>query len=114
MPARRSSVTAHARVEHADRVPEEQHEPLLRIVDEALANVLRHSGASRVEIELHDEQGELRLSITDDGRGGARENAPGMGLVNMRARAGQLPGGRFEVGPHDHGGTSVSVCWRAS
>jgi signal transduction histidine kinase len=83
-------------------------------VDEALANVLRHSGASRVEIALRDEHGELRLSIADDGRGGARESGAGMGLVNMRTRAGQLPGGRFEVGSRADGGTEVSVCWRAS
>jgi signal transduction histidine kinase len=37
-----------------------------------------------------------------------------MGIVNMRTRAEQLPGGRFELGPRSDGGTSVSVSWRAA
>jgi signal transduction histidine kinase len=64
---------------------------VLRIVQEAFTNVLKHSGANRVVVEAHlDAQG-ARLSISDNGRGiGASGNGAsrgGRGLANMQQRA---------------------------
>ena len=42
---------------------------LVRVVDEALMNVRKHSGASRVDVCLDASQGALTLSVQDDGRG---------------------------------------------
>lgn len=70
---------------------------LLRLLQEALANALRHSQARRVEV-LIDARGpdELTLAVVDDGRGlppdGAGAPATGLGLGSMRARAERLRG----------------------
>jgi signal transduction histidine kinase len=84
-------------------------ESLLRIVDEALANVLRHAGATGLDIELRREADRVRLSIIDNGRGIAADHASGMGLSNMRERAEALPGGRFELDAPPGQGTRVAV-----
>ena len=77
-------------------MPAQHEEALLRIADEALANVLRHSGASSAQVRLRREADSAELAIVDNGRGAPDEAQPGMGLANMRERAASLPSGRFE------------------
>ncbi|MFF6496359.1 sensor histidine kinase [Pseudomonas aeruginosa] len=60
---------------------------LYRLLQEALNNVARHAGASRVRIRLQRRGGFLYLSVRDDGRGCAADPAPGFGLDSMRQRA---------------------------
>lgn len=90
-------------------LPAVQEESVLRIADEALANVLRHAGATEVSIALRREADRVRLAITDNGRGIAADRASGMGLGNMRGRAESLPGGRFELDAPGGKGTRVGV-----
>jgi signal transduction histidine kinase len=70
---------------------------LYRIIQEALTNAVKHAGASRVAVEAREEDGALRLSVTDDGRGFDTE-APGtgFGLAGMRERV-LLLGGTLDV-----------------
>ena len=71
----------------------------LRVLQEALANVLKHSRATRVDILIKVTQGQLVLSIRDNGQGFAHDAASssgGMGLQNMHARAARL-GGSLEI-----------------
>jgi signal transduction histidine kinase len=82
---------------------------LLRIVDEALSNVLRHSGASHVDIELRRETERVELAIADNGRGAADDAPAGMGLRNMRERVQALPAGRFSFESRRDGGTRVAI-----
>jgi signal transduction histidine kinase len=84
-------------------------ESLLRILDEALSNVLRHSGAGHVDLRLRREADRVRLTIADNGNGTPAEAAAGMGLGNMRERARALPGGRFEFDALPGRGTRVTV-----
>lgn len=84
-------------------------ESLLRIVDEALSNVLRHAGATRVAVSLRRDGARWRLAVRDDGRGIAPEGATGMGLGNLRQRAESLPLGRFELDSGPGRGTLVAV-----
>jgi signal transduction histidine kinase len=80
-----------------------------RIVQEALTNVRRHSGAARCEVTLSYEPGCVRVAVVDDGRGGeVPVGSGGHGLVGMRERA-ALYGGRLEVGPEPGGGFAVRV-----
>ena len=83
---------------------------LYRIAQEAVTNVLRHSGAQSIRITLNQENGETGLRIEDDGTGLSAEavQAGGMGLRTMRYRAG-LISGKLEIGPGPSGGTQV-VC----
>jgi two-component system, NarL family, sensor histidine kinase LiaS len=90
-------------------LPRVQEESLLRVLDEALANVLRHAGATTLDIELRREADRVRLAIVDNGSGIALDHASGMGLGNMRERAEALPGGRFELDAPPGQGTRVAV-----
>ena len=78
---------------------------------EALTNVVRHSGATEVRLSVQAEDGEVRLSIADNGRGlpsgGHTEGMDGVG--NMRARVEKL-GGRFEMISETGQGTTVRFC----
>jgi len=90
-------------------LPPPLEESLLRIVDEALANVLRHAGATKLDIALRRQADRVRLTIADNGRGIAVDHVSGMGLSNMRGRAETLPGGRFELDAPAGRGTRIAV-----
>lgn len=94
-------------------MPAAQEDSLLRIADEALSNVLRHSGADRVAVTLRREAERVRLTIADNGRGSAIDARPGMGLRNMRERAESLPGGRFEFDAPPGRGARVTASFLA-
>ena len=84
---------------------------LLRIVQEALANVRKHSHARRVRVELGADGGQLELSVADDGRGFQPHSAgaPGHhGLAAMRERAGAI-GARLTIATGPGQGTRVLV-----
>jgi len=84
---------------------------LLAIAREALANVARHSGAHKAAIEVMPDDGRVRMTISDDGRGfltGMAAAAGHHGLGNMRARAEAL-GGTFDLNSEPAGGTRIIV-----
>ena len=79
---------------------------LLRIVQEALTNVRRHSEAGRVVVSLSADDDHIMVEITDDGRGFEHESTSGVGLMSMRERAIGLGGG-LEVESKPGNGTRV-------
>ncbi|WP_339127815.1 sensor histidine kinase [Streptomyces sp. f51] len=86
-----------------------------RIVQEALTNVVRHSGSRRARVRFAYDHGVLRLRIDDDGPAtGAEAGGSGNGLAGMRERAAAL-GGTIEAGPCDDGGFRVLAVlpWKA-
>lgn len=84
----------------------------IKIVQEALSNVLQHSGANRLIVELTcpPPQGTLMLRIADNGRGmgAAGSKVPGRGLDGMFRRA-RLLGGTLKIEPVPEGGTSIRL-----
>ena len=79
-----------------------------RIAQEALTNVLKHAGATHVDLRVRCDGGAVEVEVEDDGRG-ASGNGPvvgGHGLIGMRERV-NLFGGRFEAGSRDGGGFRV-------
>ncbi|MCI3269776.1 sensor histidine kinase [Streptomyces cylindrosporus] len=103
---------AGARVEQTVRVseaPPAVGAAAYRIVQEALTNAVRHAGPEpAVRVELYEEQGALRLSVTDDGTGPTPGGTPGFGLVGMRERARSV-GGTLDAGPRTAGGFEVTA-----
>jgi signal transduction histidine kinase len=67
-----------------------------RIATEAVANVVRHSAASRCRVRLRADRGTLRLVVADDGVGLAMASSNGNGLHTMRERA-EVVGGSFRL-----------------
>ena len=82
---------------------------LLRITDEALANVLRHSGADHGSLALRHDADKLWLTIADNGQGASEDARPGMGLSNMRERAQALPQGQFEFDSGSGQGSRIRI-----
>lgn len=77
---------------------------LALVLREAVTNVVRHAHAQRLEVELTEDAGMLRLSIADDGRGGA--GGAGHGLAGMRERVAAL-GGTLEIDSPAGAGTRL-------
>ncbi|MFD8224112.1 sensor histidine kinase [Streptomyces massasporeus] len=78
-----------------------------RIVQEALTNVVRHSGSRHARVHLAYEADVLRLCVDDDGPAtGDDAGGSGNGLAGMRERAAAL-GGTIEAGPRPDGGFRV-------
>jgi signal transduction histidine kinase len=84
---------------------------LYRITQEAVGNVIRHSGAKRARVELRETGGSLRLRIADDGVGfdPSTVSAKGrLGLVSMRERL-QFIGGTLSIDSHPSSGTRIDA-----
>jgi PAS domain S-box-containing protein len=79
---------------------------VVRVVQEALANVRRHSGAEHAVVTLGAAGGEILVEVEDDGRGFGPETSFGMGLMGMRERVLTL-GGKLEVEGREGAGTRV-------
>ncbi|MFF7436565.1 histidine kinase [Streptomyces sp. NPDC008122] len=87
---------------------EPQTEALLSwVVRESATNAVRHSGASRCEIDLSGTADRVRLTVTDDGRGPAA-GTPGSGLRGLRERV-TAAGGTLDSGPAPRGGFRVTA-----
>ena len=92
-----------------------QRHQLFLAFKEALTNVVRHADATEVRLGVRVEQGEVKLAITDNGRGlpaGGHTEAMD-GVANMRARIEKL-GGRFEVASEAGRGTTLRFCLPSS
>jgi len=79
---------------------------VVRVIQEALANVRRHSGARHAVVTLGRANDEVLVEIEDDGRGFGPETSYGMGLTGMRERVLTL-GGKLEVEGREGIGTRV-------
>ena len=77
------------------------------VVAEALTNAAKHARASQVNVNVEADSANLRLSIRDDGIGGA-DSAKGSGLIGLIDRVEAL-GGTMEISSHAGNGTSLVV-----
>jgi signal transduction histidine kinase len=75
-----------------DDVPEEHRTCVFRVVQEALRNAARHSGAREARICVKEEGGILRLSVQDDGKGFVPALETGLGILGMQERVVSLAG----------------------
>ncbi|GAA4674761.1 sensor histidine kinase [Phytohabitans rumicis] len=77
-----------------------------RIVQESITNVIRHAGPARVTVAVAYQPDDLRIRVTDTGRGGDCAGAAGRGIAGMRERCALL-GGELAAGPRSGGGFEV-------
>lgn len=106
----RSGIEVECSSQFKGRLLEETETHLFRIAQEALTNVARHSGASRVAVELRQEGDKIHLAIRDNGRGLPSEQVRkgALGLTGMHARA-RSSGGELEILTRSEQGVTVKV-----
>jgi signal transduction histidine kinase len=114
----RTRLPVRLEIEHEDHCDPDVLAPasgvqLLRIVQEALANVRKHAGSpGQVEVRLSAGDGQLQLTVADDGAGfdpaGAGSNGWHFGLAVMRQRAARI-GGELAIHSAPGEGTRVEV-----
>ena len=102
-----------------DVLPAEQRQAVVRVVQEALSNVQHHSRARSVRVRLDGRDGQLAVSVEDDGRGFDLRRALAavaarrrFGLVGMRERI-RLLGGDLEIDTAPGEGTRLSFVLQA-
>jgi len=105
--ARRSGLPVDLDLEVDGRLPEPVEVAAYYVVSEALTNAAKHAGASGASVDVERHNGTLRLSIRDDGVGGA-DPSRGSGLVGLSDRVEAL-GGHLEVASQSGSGTSIVV-----
>jgi NarL family two-component system sensor histidine kinase LiaS len=83
------------------------------VAQEALTNIARHSGATKVRIELRADLDQLALCISDNGQGfdPRNRNGQGLGLLSMRERIEAL-GGSIEVESTSGEGTRITAHYK--
>jgi PAS domain S-box-containing protein len=84
---------------------------LLRVLQEALHNFVKHSGVKRIEMQLAEQANEVHLTIRDSGKGfdiEAARQGRGLGLTSMQERV-RLVNGTFEIQSRPMGGTTIRV-----
>ncbi|MEU4410554.1 DUF4118 domain-containing protein [Streptosporangium sp. NPDC023963] len=105
--ARRSALPVELELESVPPLPEPVEVALYYTAAEALTNVAKHANASVAYVTLGMAGASVRLSIRDDGCGGA-DYGKGSGLIGLKDRAETL-GGRLRVASSTEEGTSLSV-----
>jgi signal transduction histidine kinase len=115
--AGRAGLRVAVNVDGDCKLPAEAHIALYRIAQEALNNILKHSRATNVAVNLHcraDADREIiELAVSDDGRGfdPARVSPEHFGLRNMRERA-QAIGAELSITSQPGHGTQIQVVWQ--
>ncbi len=96
-----------------ERLPEQTELVLFRVIQEALTNIERHSGARNVRIRMSRQEQHLSVRVKDDGCGfepssviGAKVRRRGLGLDGMRERTASI-GGLCEIVSRKKGGTEI-------
>jgi len=97
----------------AERLPPEVELVIYRVVQEALTNIARHAGASRVEIGLLFRDDAVQVEVRDNGigfdaRAATSSRERGLGLFGMRERV-ELIGGGFSIESRPGQGTCIEV-----
>ncbi len=107
--SRRTGIDVRVSSENVDdSLPDAIRTCVYRVVQEALQNIARHSGAKRAKIVVHQRNGALSLTIEDDGEGFDPKRTKGMGLLGMEERVKQL-GGHLDVVSETGKGTTLRI-----
>jgi signal transduction histidine kinase len=97
----------------SDNVPRLPHEIslcLFRVLQEALQNAAKHSGAKQIAVQLAENSGQIHLIVSDSGEGFdvASEQSRGLGLTSMQERV-RLVRGSFVIDSKPEAGTTIHV-----
>lgn len=86
---------------------------VLRIVQEAFMNAVRHGKASKILLETRINKDTVVITISDNGDGfNPDRKTGGFGITSMRDRARDLPHGTFEIKSAEGNGTHITLSWK--
>ncbi|HEX4922348.1 MAG TPA: sensor histidine kinase, partial [Candidatus Bathyarchaeia archaeon] len=109
--AERQNVEIDCKLDIQSTLPDQIGLSLFRVLQEALHNAAKHSGVKWIEVELHEEAGEIHLTIRDLGKGfeiDAARQGRGLGLTSMQERV-RLMNGTIMIESKPMGGTTIHV-----
>jgi signal transduction histidine kinase len=107
--SRRSGIKIKVTDQHVpESLPDDVRTCIYRVVQEALNNVSKHSGAQNAVVNVRKMGGTLKLTVEDDGAGFISERTRGLGMLGMEERVKQLRG-KLEVESAPGKGTKVRV-----
>jgi PAS domain S-box-containing protein len=108
----RQNMEIEFRSDVATVLPFETGVCLFRILQEALHNIVKHSGVKRVDVRLTEHSNQIHLRVSDSGKGFDVESTmqgKGLGLTSMRERV-RLVNGTIAIESKPMGGTTIRVC----
>jgi signal transduction histidine kinase len=91
-----------------DDLPDEHKTCIYRLVQEALNNAARHSGARTVQVNVKNAGDRVLFSVQDDGSGFDKRTVRGLGLLGMEERVRRL-GGNLRIDSAPRRGTAISA-----
>jgi signal transduction histidine kinase len=104
----RVQVSNELRADMSGELPEEHKTCVYRVVQEALNNCAQHAQASAVQVRVVQQDGQILVTVQDDGSGFDPERVRGLGLLGMEERARHL-GGTFQIDSRPGLGTLLRV-----
>ena len=104
--SRRAAMPVQLDVNVEHRLPESVEAGVYYVVAEALTNAAKHASASLVTVTVASDDQRVRLSVSDDGVGGA--NPQGSGLIGLKDRVEAL-GGHMDITSRKHEGTTLTA-----
>lgn len=105
--ARRSAVPVELELDAEGRLPEQIEVAAYYVVSESLTNIAKHAQATAARLSATLDSSELRIRVTDDGRGGADTTA-GSGLIGLYDRV-EAVGGSLSISSRPGFGTAVEA-----
>jgi len=104
--SRRSEIEVEVHSENvSDALPDEYRVCVYRLVQEALSNAVRHSGAKNAIVSVRQTPKSIIVRVSDDGRGFNSQRTRGLGLLGMEERVKRLAGTFTVESKPDHGVT---------
>ena len=107
----RQQMEINFKADVGSRIPPEIGMTLFRILQEALHNAAKHSGVKRIDVQLSEQSNEVRLTISDAGKGfdmDAAKQSRGLGLTSMGERV-RLVNGTITIDSKPMAGTSIRI-----
>ena len=108
---RRTNIKCISDIEETETSPDpETSTVIFRIFQEALTNIIRHSGADKVQIKFRTEENNIILKVIDNGKGipeGELESTSSFGIIGMKERSNML-GAKLSISSNEFG-TEVSL-----
>ncbi len=107
--SRRSEIEVEVQSENvSDNLPDEYRVCIYRLVQEALSNAVRHSGAKNAKVFVRQSASNIIVQVSDDGKGFNSERTRGLGLLGMEERVKRL-GGTFTVESNPGQGVTLTA-----